>query len=143
VRLAAIRDALDRAGLIAPRKLDLSVGPTTRHLGLAFWPTCFPPSRRHRVGCASLDPALEAKVRLSFAPGDSETACFTAMKEVEVAVRKAGGLDNSIIGVPLMKKAFTPNGGPLTDAGADGGEQVTTMELFAGAIGAFKNPSSH
>jgi uncharacterized protein (TIGR02391 family) len=65
------------------------------------------------------------------------------MKEVEVAVRKAGGLDNSIIGVPLMKKAFTPNGGPLTAAGADGGEQVTTMELFAGAIGAFKNPSSH
>ncbi len=90
-----------------------------------------------------LDPALEAKVRLSFASGDYETACFTAMKEVEVAVRKVGAFDNSKIGVPLMREAFSPKGGPLTDTGAEGGEQVATMDLFAGAIGAFKNPSSH
>jgi uncharacterized protein (TIGR02391 family) len=89
-----------------------------------------------------LDEALEAKVRLSFAAGDYETACFTAMKEVEVAVRKAGGFDNSWIGVKLMREAFKP-GGPLADLGAEQGEQVATMELFAGAIGAFKNPSSH
>lgn len=89
-----------------------------------------------------LDPALEAKVRLSFAAGDYETACFTAMKEVEVAVRAAGGFSNSLIGTKLMREAFKP-GGALTDTGADPGEQVATMELFSGAIGAFKNPSSH
>jgi uncharacterized protein (TIGR02391 family) len=90
-----------------------------------------------------LDPALEAKVRLPFAAGDYETACFTAMKEVEVAVRNAGSFSNSMLGAPLMKAAFKIDGGPLADAGADRGEQVATMELFAGAIGAFKNPSSH
>jgi uncharacterized protein (TIGR02391 family) len=90
-----------------------------------------------------LDPALEAKVRLSFAAGDYETACFTAMKEVEVEVRKAGGFDNSRIGVPLMREAFKPDGGPLTDTDAEPGEQVATMELFAGSIGTFKNPYSN
>lgn len=90
-----------------------------------------------------LDKALEAKVRLTFASGDYETAAFTAMKEVEVAVRKAGGFDNSVLGVPLMRQAFGRDGGALSDQAAEPGERVATMELFAGAIGAFKNPSSH
>jgi len=33
--------------------------------------------------------------------------------------------------------------GVLTDSAVDGGEQVAMMELFKGAIGLFKNPSSH
>jgi uncharacterized protein (TIGR02391 family) len=90
-----------------------------------------------------LDEALEAKVRLPINSGDYETACFAAMKEVEVAVRAAGGFDNSLIGVPLMRQAFKPDTGPLSDVAAEPGERVAMMELFAGAIGAFKNPSSH
>ena len=82
-------------------------------------------------------------MRLPFATGDYETAWFSAMKEVEVAVRKAGDFDNSLIGVDLMKNAFSAQGGPLADTGAHRGEQVATMDLFAGAIGAFKNPTSH
>jgi hypothetical protein len=31
----------------------------------------------------------------------------------------------------------------LTDTSVDGGEQVARMELFAGAIGSYKNPHSH
>lgn len=91
----------------------------------------------------NIDPALEAKVRTNFNTGDYETACFAAMKEVEVAVRAAAGLDNSVLGVKLMRIAFKPEGGPLTDAAAEGGEKSATMDLFAGAIGAFKNPASH
>lgn len=90
-----------------------------------------------------LDPALEDKIRPLFSIGDYETACFAAMKEVEIAVRAAAGLDNSVIGRNVMKMAFTPKGGPLTDPGAEAGEQTSVMELFSGAIGAFKNPSSH
>jgi uncharacterized protein (TIGR02391 family) len=89
-----------------------------------------------------LDPTLEEKVRPIFNLGDYETACFAAMKAVEVEVRAAAGLDSSVIGVDLMRQALKP-GGPLADKGAHGGEVVALMELFAGAIGAFKNPASH
>jgi uncharacterized protein (TIGR02391 family) len=90
-----------------------------------------------------LDAALEAKVRLPINSGDYETACFTAMKEVEVAVREAGEFPDSLIGVALMRQAFSRDNGPLTDMETEPGERVAMMDLFAGAIGAFKNPSSH
>lgn len=91
----------------------------------------------------NIDPAPEAKVRTNFTTGDYETACFAAMNEVEVAVRDAAGLDTSLLGVKLMRAAFKPDGGPLTDTAADSGEKTAAMELFAGAIGAFKSPASH
>jgi uncharacterized protein (TIGR02391 family) len=90
-----------------------------------------------------LDQALEAKVRLPINAGDYEIAGLAAMKEVEVAVRVASKFDNSLIGVALMRQAFKPDGGPLSDPEAEPGERVAMMELFAGAIGAFKNSSSH
>jgi uncharacterized protein (TIGR02391 family) len=91
----------------------------------------------------ALHPRLEDKVRPIFNLGDYETACFAAMKAVEVEVRRASGLDSAIIGVDLMRQAFKPDGGPLADLQAHPGERVAIMELFAGAIGAFKNPASH
>ncbi|MEU9272673.1 TIGR02391 family protein [Streptomyces sp. NPDC048251] len=42
---------------------------------------------------------LEGTVRTNFDRGDYETASFAAMKAVEVAVRDASGLDNSLVGV--------------------------------------------
>jgi hypothetical protein len=41
-----------------------------------------------------------------------------------------------------MREAFK-QGGPLADPSADPGEQVARMDLFAGAIGSYKNPHSH
>lgn len=85
-----------------------------------------------------LHPDLEGTVRTNFDLGDYETACFAAMKAVEVAVRDAAGLDNSLVGVKLMREAFQPHengkaGGALADAKAEGGEQAATANLFAGA----------
>ena len=65
------------------------------------------------------------------------------MREVEIRVRELAKAENSLIGVKLMRGAFKPDGGPLADPHLDAGEQVGMMELFAGAIGTFKNPSSH
>jgi len=90
-----------------------------------------------------LDPILVQKVKQSFVRGDYDTAVFQAFKEVEVRVRTKAKLGGSEVGVTLMRKAFNPNSGVLTDKDADGGERVARMELFAGAIGMFKNPSSH
>ena len=41
-----------------------------------------------------------------------------------------------------MQNAFK-EGGPLSDATAEKGEIVARMNLFAGAIGSYKNPHSH
>jgi uncharacterized protein (TIGR02391 family) len=69
---------------------------------------------------------------------------FIATKEIEVRVRQLAGQPNSMLGTALMAAAFSPKGpGPLVDPAADPGEQIATMELFRGAIGLFKNPSSH
>lgn len=42
-----------------------------------------------------------------------------------------------------MRKAFHPDNGPLTDTNAESGERRAMSDLFAGAIGAYKNPHSH
>ncbi|OII01403.1 TIGR02391 family protein [Curtobacterium sp. MCBA15_007] len=78
----------------------------------------------------------------AFVRGDYETAAFAAMKAVEVRVRELSGLPDGLVGVKLMQEAFKETG-PLTDPDAEAGERVATMQLFAGAIGAFKNPASH
>ena len=90
-----------------------------------------------------LDPVLLRKLKSEFVRGDYDTAVFQAFKEVEVRVRKTAKLTNADIGVPLMRKAFKPKDGILTDASAEAGEQQARMDLFAGAIGTYKNPSSH
>jgi uncharacterized protein (TIGR02391 family) len=82
-------------------------------------------------------------VWLAFMRGEYDVAVFQAMKAVEVAVRNAAGLGDDLIGVKLMREAFRPKDGPLTDQNAEQGEQQGRMELFAGAIASYKNPHSH
>jgi len=91
----------------------------------------------------ALHPTIADKVWMAFMRGEFDVAVFQAMKAVEVSVRDAAGVGNSIVGVRLMREAFSPDKGALTDTNAEGGEQVARMELFAGAIGSYKNPHSH
>jgi uncharacterized protein (TIGR02391 family) len=78
-----------------------------------------------------------------FLRGDYDTAVFQAFKEVEIAVRNAAKLGNDRLGCGLMHDAFSPKGGALYDSKGVAGEQQALKELFAGAIGYFKNPGSH
>ena len=82
-------------------------------------------------------------VRSQFLLGDYELAAFAAMKQVEVRVRELGGFADADIGRQLMRAAFKPGEGPLCDLSAEAGEQLGMSDLFAGAIGVFKNPTSH
>ena len=86
---------------------------------------------------------LAQKVWASFLRGDYDTAVFQAFKEVEVRVRAAGGFGPGDLGVDLMRKAFKPDDGPLSDRSAPRPEQESLMHLFAGAVGCYKNPHSH
>jgi uncharacterized protein (TIGR02391 family) len=90
-----------------------------------------------------LHPRIADRVWGSFMRGEYDGAVFQAMKAVEVAVREASGLGDDLVGVNLMRPAFRPENGPLTDLKAEGGEKVGRMELFAGAIASYKNPQSH
>jgi uncharacterized protein (TIGR02391 family) len=92
-----------------------------------------------------LDVALHNRlnhVKSQFLIGEYELAAFAAMREVEIRVRELSGADSSLLGVNLMRKSFG-EGGKLADPELDPGERVGIMELFAGAIGTFKNPPSH
>ena len=92
-----------------------------------------------------LDVALHARlerVRSQFLLGEYELAAFAAMREVEIRVRELSRADSSLLGVKLMRKTFG-EGGKLVDSDLEQGERIGIMELFAGAIGTFKNPPSH
>ncbi|OHB66150.1 MAG: TIGR02391 family protein [Planctomycetes bacterium RBG_13_60_9] len=90
-----------------------------------------------------LHPVIAQAVWSAFIRGEYTMAVLEAFKQVEVAVREAGHFATSEIGVPLMRKAFHPDSGPLTDNSADPGERQALSDLFAGAIGSYKNPHSH
>jgi hypothetical protein len=65
-------------------------------------------------------------------------------RAVEVAVRKGGAFREDELGVKLMRDAFNPDRGPLTDMTVvSTKEREAVANLFAGAIGAAKNPASH
>lgn len=98
-----------------------------------------------------LHPVIAEKVWSIFAQGDYDAAVSVAFKHVEVAVREAGGYTNNDYGTGLMRKAFNVKDGNLTDKKPQktkpekevNGEKQAMSDLFAGAIGFYKNPSSH
>lgn len=85
---------------------------------------------------------LEPQVRRLFSIGEFESAAFRAMREVEIVVREESGLQG-MSGVPLMRRAFDASEGHLRSPSHDDGERQRLADLYAGAIGTFKNPSSH
>lgn len=90
-----------------------------------------------------LHTSIANRAWLSLARGELAEAVFTSFRSVEEAVRNAGGYPAAEIGVTLMRKAFNPDSGPLTDMNQPAAEREALMQLFAGAIGSYKNPHSH
>jgi uncharacterized protein (TIGR02391 family) len=91
----------------------------------------------------ALHPKIAQTVWMAFMRGEFDVAVFQAMKAVEVAVRDAAKLPAKDIGPHLMRKAFDPETGALTDRTAERSEQEALSALFAGTIGSYKNPHSH
>lgn len=96
-----------------------------------------------RIPKAVLHARIREDVWALFHRGKFDTAVFEAMKAVEVAVREASGCPASKLGVTLMRDAFNPQNGPLADMNMEKAERESRSALFAGAIGAYKNPHSH
>ena len=90
-----------------------------------------------------LHPIIAEKVWFIFAQGSYGTAVLEAYKQVEIAVREAGGYEENDRGTDLMRKAFHVTNGNLTDKSRLPAVKQAMSDLFAGAIGLYKNPSSH
>ncbi|WP_445502676.1 TIGR02391 family protein [Microvirga sp. G4-2] len=95
------------------------------------------------VAKANLHPTIAQTVWMAFIRGEFDVAVFQAMKAVEVAVREAAHLPANVIGVRLMRDAFHPETGALRDQTSELSEREALSNLFAGAIGSYKNPHSH
>ena len=75
--------------------------------------------------------------------GEFESAVLQAFKAIETAVRKKIGADPEDVGVKLIRKAFNPDNGTLTDYELPQAERESFCNYIAGAFGYYKNPCSH
>lgn len=90
-----------------------------------------------------LHPVIAEKVFALFLRGDYENAVLVAFKEVEVEVRSAASMTFTDFGVVMMRKAFNSETGPLRDPAQPEPERKALADLFGGAIGSYKNATSH
>ncbi len=134
-----------REGLVAPRPDELDTWYFVSRSGQALRTREHVQAyRRGRVLPKDLlHLVIAAKVEAPFIRGEYDTAVFQAFKEVEVAVRAAGVFADTDIGTDLIRKAFHETNGPLTDQSVPQAERQALSNLFAGAIGSYKNPHSH
>jgi len=90
-----------------------------------------------------LHPLICKKAWPSFIQGNYDTAVFQAFNELEIAVRSACRFEGKMVGVSLIREAFDSERGPLTDTSLPVTDRESLCNLFAGAIGSYKNPVSH
>lgn len=138
---------LEREGCLAPTPDDHGSSEwffiTRRGERLANAANVAAYQRANLLPKALVHPVLAQRVYGAFLRGDYDIAIFQALKEVEVAVRTAGGFAVTDLGTDLMRKAFHEITGPLTNKVAPVAERQALSNLFAGAIGYYKNPQSH
>lgn len=90
-----------------------------------------------------IHPAIAEEAWLSFVRGNFPAAIFHSMRAVEIAVREGAGFPAGEHGVPMIRRAFHKDTGPLRDINQEESEREALMHLFAGSIGSYKNPHSH
>jgi uncharacterized protein (TIGR02391 family) len=136
---------LEREGLIAPRPGEQVDWVFVTRRGQQLKNREDFKSYRHGdlLPREQLHPVVATKVWAAFIRGDYDTAVFQAFKQVEVEVRGACRYPDTLLGVDLIRRAFHPDTGPLTNSSLPPGERQALSDLFAGAIGSYKNPSSH
>lgn len=72
-----------------------------------------------------------------------ESAVLQAFKLIETRIRKKMGAKPEEIGVKLIRRAFHPESGMLTNYELPVAEREAFSNYIAGAFGFYKNPCSH
>jgi uncharacterized protein (TIGR02391 family) len=131
---------IEHPGWVSPHSIRLL---SRRANQLASEPDARKVFTARRIPKEVLNPKIREDVWALYHRGKYDTAVFEAMKAVEVAVREAGELSAQDITTGLVRKAFAPDDGALTDMSVEKAEREARAHLFAGAIGSYKNPQSH
>ena len=153
---------LEREGFIAPKPASLASGSSARGAdtffvtrrgkmivtreGFEAYRKERPISTYHNENLlqkGQLHPRIVKKSWPLLSGEEYSLAVFQAFKEVEIAVRTAGNYAETNYGTDLMRKAFNVADGNLTDHNQASSEKQALSDLFAGAIGYYKNPHSH
>ena len=75
--------------------------------------------------------------------GEYESAVLQAFKCIETSIREIIGADPEDIGVRLIRRAFNPENGILTNYDLPRPEREAFVNYIAGAFAFYKNPCSH
>lgn len=75
--------------------------------------------------------------------GEFESAVLQGFKIIETKLREKTEAEPEEIGVKLIRKAFNPDNGKLTDFKLPKAEREAFSNYIAGAFGYYKNPCSH
>ncbi|HUT31444.1 MAG TPA: TIGR02391 family protein [Sedimentisphaerales bacterium] len=92
---------------------------------------------------AYIHPTVMAKAFELLSTRQFESAVFQAFKSIEIAVRQKCRFSDEDYGVSLIRKAFNPQTGPLTDYTLPLAEREALAHFIAGAYALYKNPCSH
>jgi uncharacterized protein (TIGR02391 family) len=75
--------------------------------------------------------------------GEFDSAVLKAFKLIETNIRRKIKAKPEEIGIRLIRKAFDPNSGTLTNYELPAAEREAFAHYIAGAFGYYKNPCSH
>lgn len=75
--------------------------------------------------------------------GEFESAVLQAFKCIETGIREKINANPEDVGIKLIRQAFHPNNGKLTDYNLPKAEREAFSNYIAGAFGYYKNPCSH
>lgn len=88
-------------------------------------------------------PLIVKKCFTLLSNGQFESAVLQAFKSIETNIRKKINAASELVGLKLIRKAFNPDSGPLTDQALPKAEREAFCNYMAGAFGYYKNPCSH
>jgi uncharacterized protein (TIGR02391 family) len=75
--------------------------------------------------------------------GEFDSAVFQAFKLIETSIRRKTKAKSEEIGIKLIRKAFDPKSGSLTNYELPVAEREAFSNYIAGAFGYYKDPCSH
>lgn len=134
---------LECNGLIAAWHGNPAYVNVTRK-GAAFLATLDTASlKRHTLLQAGIFHAeLDGPIRSAFLRGEFRNAIEQAYSHLESRLRSCAS-NPSLTAVPLARDLFNPSSGALADAALQRGEAQALSDLFAGAMGWFRNLAAH